>query len=312
MRRIIIDTDTGGDDAAAIILAAKSPNVKIEGITVVAGNVDLEQGTRNVLMSLEVAGVNADVYKGADRPLNGKQVEFYSVFGKDGMGDADLIHPKGKAQTKSAVDFILETVRQNPDQIEIVTLGPVTNIALAIQKDPATMKRVKRFWSMGTSGFGEGNATPVAEFNVYNDAEAYKIMLDLGAPVTIIGLDIARTPEVCLNDEILNAMKNSSPTQRFVARANEKYLQFCHDELHSPDAIFCDPLTIAAVVWDDFVVETVTCHANCLTERNETYGQVIFYRKNYMYETMIKFDSYSVEVVTKLKPDFFERYRAAI
>ena len=312
MRHIIIDTDMGGDDAAALVLAAKSPNVKIEGVTVLAGNVDLEQAAKNALMTLEVAGVNIPVYKGADRSLVNREVELFSVYGEDGMGDVDLIHPKGKVQKKSAVDFILETVRKNPDQIEIILLGPATNVALAIQKDPATMKRVKRFWSMGTSGFGEGNATPVAEFNVFKDAEAYKVMLDSGVPVTVVGLDIMNS-EVRLNAEILTAMKNSSPTQRFIALANEKYLNFCRDELHSSDALFCDPVTMAVALWDDFVLETATCHASCITEPNETYGQVLFYRKNHMYDTMVTFDSYPVEVVTKIKgAEFFPRYRAAI
>ena len=312
MRQIIIDTDMGGDDAAALILAAKSPNVKIAGVTVLAGNVNLEQAAQNALATLEIAGVNIPVYKGADRSLVNREVKLFSVYGSDGMGDADLIHPKSKVQSKSAVDFILETVKKNPDQIEIVMLGPATNIALAIQKDPVTMKRVKKFWSMGTSGFGEGNATPVAEFNTFKDAEAYKVMLDSGVPVTVVGLDIM-SPEVCLNREILNAMKNSSPTQSFVARANEKYLNFCRDELHSSDAIFCDPVTMAVALWDDFTLETATCHASCLTEPNETYGQVIFYRKNHMYDTMVTFDSYPVEVVTKIKAaEFFPRYRAAI
>ncbi len=117
--RIIIDTDTGGDDAAAFILAAKSDAVDILGVTVAAGNVNLQQAALNSLAAMEMAGYVVPVYLGATAPLSGEDKECFSVYGKDGMGDADLIHPKGKPQTKGAIDFILDTVRENPGEIEI-------------------------------------------------------------------------------------------------------------------------------------------------------------------------------------------------
>ena len=218
------------------------------------------------------------------------------------MGDANLIHPKASANKKSALDFILETVKANPDEIEIILLGPATNVALAIDKDPVTMSRVKKFWSMGTAGFGQGNATPVAEFNVYKDAQAYKILLDSGVPTTILGLDMA-TPDT------LADMKKKSPLNKFVAVANGKFLEYSKQYLKQDSFCACDPLLMAAVVRDDFVLETETCHASCMTERNETYGQVIFYRKNYTYDTMPTFDNYNVEVITKIKSaEFISRF----
>lgn len=312
-RHLIIDTDMGGDDATALLLAAKNPNVTIEGVTVLAGNVSLEQAAQNALMTLEVAGANIPVYKGADSSLMARKFELFSVYGKDGMGDVNLIHPKTKAQKKSAVDFILETVKKYPNEIEIVMLGPATNIALAIEKDAETMRRVKKIWSMGTAGFGPGNATPVAEFNVFKDAEAYKVMLDLGVPVTIIGWDIANNEQLCFNRKILDEMRNSSPAQKFIAVANEKYFGYCHDLQKSDNAPVSDAVLMAAALWDDFVLETTACHASCITAEGETHGQVIFYLKDYNYDTMITFDNYNVDVVTKVKTDeFFPRYRAAI
>lgn len=121
-RKVIIDTDTGADDASALILAAKSENIDILGVTVLAGNVDLEQGTKNALAALEIAGCDAPVYKGAAENFSGKKIDAFSVFGTDGMGDADLIHPNGKAEDKDAIDFILETVKANPNEVEIVAL----------------------------------------------------------------------------------------------------------------------------------------------------------------------------------------------
>nr|MCR5178943.1 nucleoside hydrolase [Lachnospiraceae bacterium] len=189
-RKIIIDTDTGADDASALILAAKDPDIEIVGVTVLVGNVDLEQSTKNALMALETAGCNAPVYKGSADTFDGTVKTAFSVFGNDGMGDAGIINPSRQADEGDAIDFIIESVKNNPGEIEIVALGPATNVAKAIQRDPEAMKNVKRIWSMGTAGLGPGNASPVAEFNVYADAEAYRIMLDSGLPITVIGLDM--------------------------------------------------------------------------------------------------------------------------
>ena len=261
------------------------------------------------MMTLEIVGSNAQVYRGAEKSFAGVENETFSVYGADGMGDADLIHPKRLASDKSATDFILETVKENPDEIELVLPGPATNVALAIAKDPVTMSRVKKIWSMGTAGFGEGNATPVAEFNVYKDAEAYKVMLDLGVTTTIIGWDVANDEKLCFNRKILDKMKNSSPVQKFVAIANEKYLKFCQDVQKTEYMPVSDAVLTAAIAWEDFVQETAVCHASCMTDKNETYGQVIFYRKDYAYDSMPTFDNYSVEVVTKIKSaEFISRF----
>ena len=135
-RKIIIDTDTGADDASALILAAKQQNVEILGVTVLVGNVDLEQSTQNALAALETAGCDAPVYKGSADTVDGTVKTAFSVFGSDGMGDADLIHPKKQAEDGDAVDFIIDTVKNNPDEVEIIAIGPATNIAKAIQKAP--------------------------------------------------------------------------------------------------------------------------------------------------------------------------------
>ena len=176
-RKLIIDSDTGADDSSAIILAASSKDVELLGVTVLVGNVDLEQSAANALMALEMAGSDARVYKGASENASGETIEASSVFGNDGMGEADLVHPKGQAEEKDAVNFILEMVSQYPNEVEIIMLGPATNTAKAIERDPETMKQVKMIWSMGTTGLGPGNASPVAEFNVYADPVAYKTLL---------------------------------------------------------------------------------------------------------------------------------------
>ena len=162
-RKFIIDTDTASDDAAAIMMAALSDDIELLGVTAVSGNVDVEQAGLNALQTLEVCGrADVPVYPGAKRPLFHERKATVSVHGKDGMGDKGIIHPAGKMQDRRAVDFILDTVKKYPGEVEIAVLGPATNIALAVLTDRDAMKNVKRIWSMGTPGFGPGNATPVS------------------------------------------------------------------------------------------------------------------------------------------------------
>lgn len=311
IHKIIIDSDTAGDDAAALILAAKSKSVDILGVTVAAGNVSLEQGAKNALASLELAGCSAPVYLGADAPLSGEEQECFSVYGKDGMGDAGIVNPKGKAEDKNAIDFILETVKANPFEIEIMALGPVTNLALAIQKDRETMLKVKRIWSMGTAGFGPGNATPVSEFNVYKDAEAYKIMLDLGVPVTVIGLDMDDEPTWTSEEYLNTVMKNGNCIQRFIATAAGKLLEFKKGN-GIPAVDLPDAVAMGCLVWDDFVEETTLCYGSCITEKGETYGMVIFYKDGFTYDSMPKIGKANVSVVSKAKKsEFVERLNNA-
>ncbi len=310
IHKIIVDSDTAGDDAAALILAAKSPTIEILGVTVAAGNVTLEQAALNSMAALELAGCDAPVYLGATAPLSGEEKECFSVYGKDGMGEADIIHPKGKPRAdKNAVDFMLDTIRANPGEVEIVALGPVTNLALAIQKDRETMLKVKRIWSMGTAGFGPGNATPVAEFNVYKDAPAYKIMLELGVPVTILGLDMDDEPT--WHDEAkLAEMMEGSEAQRFISIATRKLLEFKKGN-GIPAVDLPDAVAMACIAWPDFVEETTQCYGSCITQPGETYGMVIFYREGFTYDSMPKIGKCNISVVSKAKKsEFVDRLNA--
>lgn len=310
-RKMIIDTDAGADDAAAIILAAADNSIEIEGITVLAGNVDLEQAGRNTLMALETAGVSAPVYKGAETSLNGKKKIPFSVFGKDGMGDADLIHPSGKAEEGDAVDFILETVRNDPGEIEIAALGPATNIAGAIEKDPETMKQVKMIWSLGTAGLGVGNATPVAEFNVYSDAEAYKIMLDSGIPVTVVGFDMC-LGDAKWTDRQFDRLEESGDSGEFVTKSFEKIREFYRG--NGSDAVaVCDPIAIMCAQDEDFVTDSAKYHGSCITDEGETYGEVIFYKEGFKYDAPTDDFDYNVTLVKGIDSStYFERYLKAI
>ncbi len=310
-RKVIIDSDTGADDASALILAAKQENVEILGVTVLVGNVDLEQSAKNALAALEIAGCDAPVYKGAAETFNGTVTNAYSVFGNDGMGDADLIHPKKQAAEGDAVDFIIDTINSHPGEVEIIALGPATNIANAIQRAPDDMKKVKRIWSMGTAGLGPGNASPVAEFNVYSDADAYKIMLDAGLPVTVIGLDVC-DGEAQWTDAQFVQLEAQNETGRFVAKSFGKIREFYKNN-GNEDVMNCDALAMMCALYPGFVKGTINTYASCITDASEANSQVIFYKEGFTYDAVKNDYDYKTVLVTEAdKGAFFTNYLAAL
>ena len=261
--KVIIDTDTGSDDAAGLILAATSDRLDILGITVLYGNVPLDDAAKNALMALEICDNEAPVYIGAEKPLTKEREEMISVHGADGMGDQDLVHPKRSAEDGDAVDFILDTVKADPGEVEIIALGPLTNIALAVQKDPDTMKLCKRIWAMGTTGFGAGNATPVAEFNVYSDAEAYDVVLRAELPMTVIGLDMMGSEETRLTADDLSEMAQGNEKGVYMSKAFTKLFAFYQSS--GQNMMLPDPLAVACLIWPDIVLDTTTCYGAACT-----------------------------------------------
>jgi purine nucleosidase len=306
-RKVIIDTDTGADDAAALILAAKAPNITILGVTTLVGNVGIEQSTQNALAALEIAGCSAPVYRGSSENLMDETINAFSVFGTDGMGDADLIHPVGKAEEQDAIDFILETVAANPGEVEIISLGPATNIAKAIRRDPDTMKQVKRIWSMGTTGYGHGNASPVAEFNVYNDPESYQIMLNSGVEITVLGFDQCGG-EAGWTGEQFDQLDQANEIGHFVSASFRKFRQF-YTSNHSDRSDICDPLAMMCAVYDNFVTDTVRCHGSCITDDGETRGMVILYQEGFTYDVAKNDYHYNLTLITGVhQSDYFSLY----
>lgn len=203
-RKIIIDTDPGIDDAFAITAASKFKGFEILGITTVAGNVGLDITTTNALKLVKLNNIDCLVYKGADKSLLEQDMpisENGGPHGFDGLGGVQLPYSSSDLSNVEAVSFILDTVKKYPDEVEIFTLGPVTNIAMAIQEDPETMKKVKAIWSMG-GGVFTGNMNPVSEFNYWFDAKAVEIMYSIGEDVDIhmVGLNVTQPSYLSAND----------------------------------------------------------------------------------------------------------------
>ncbi len=276
MHRIIIDTDCGSDDAVALMMALKSESVKVEAITTVGGNVPLPLATANALMTMEVCNAQIPpLYVGSEKPLFKELVTAVNVHGDDGMGDLNLIHPTIHPQKGHAVDAILKLVETYPNEIELVAIGPVTNIALAIMKSPSTMKKVKHIYSMGTSGFGYGNCTPVSEFNVYVDAEAYHVMLNSGIPLTIIGFDIC-LGDAALSKEDLDTLSNSGvKSAQFAVDCNRRLVEYNIEASRKHFLDLPDAVAMAVMLWPDIVLEKRDCCAYVCLNDPETYGQVI-------------------------------------
>jgi purine nucleosidase len=192
-RKIIIDTDPGQDDAAALMLAFASPDeLDVLGLCAVAGNVPLSLTSRNVRIVCELCGQSdMPVFEGAMHPILRKQVTAEHVHGRTGLDGAELPEPTMAARSQHAVDFIVETVMHEPaGSVTLCTLGPLTNVALALQMEPAIAGRVRELVMMGGGFFEGGNITPAAEFNIYVDPEAAAAVFASGIPIVMMPLDV--------------------------------------------------------------------------------------------------------------------------
>jgi len=191
-RKIIIDTDPGQDDAVAILLALASPELDVLGLTAVAGNVPLHLTEKNAMKICELAGKpETKVFSGAVRPLLRHLVTAEHVHGRTGLNGPDLPEPTMKLQERHAVDFIIETVMSEiPATVTLCALGPLTNLALAISREPRIAPRIEEIVLMGGGFFEGGNVTPAGEFNIYVDPHAADIVLKCGAPIVVMPLDV--------------------------------------------------------------------------------------------------------------------------
>jgi purine nucleosidase len=191
MRRFLIDTDTASDDAVALVMALKHPAVHVQAITVVAGNVPLDQAVQNALYTVELCASAVPVYAGAPAPLERPLETAQLVHGADGMGDIGLQLEGRTPAGGDGVDTIIEIINDYPGEITLVTLGPLTNIAIALSRDPNLSSRVGECVIMGGTGVGPGNVTADAEFNIWVDPEAARIVLGSGMPIKLVGWDIS-------------------------------------------------------------------------------------------------------------------------
>jgi inosine-uridine nucleoside N-ribohydrolase len=266
-RRVIIDTDPGTDDALAIFLALNSPELRIEALTPVAGNVPLELTLPNALRLLEIAGkTHIPVAAGADRPLVRRLITATYAHGENGLGGIAFPEPTTKPVSETATQLIRRLAHASPHQIGIVAIGPLTNIATAFRDDPELPSLIPNLTIMGGSLSG-GNISPAAEFNIYVDPEAAQIVFRSGVPLTMVGLDVTR--KAVLRDEHIQRLENSPKPEAQAAGkiARSMRVPMMHDSLAM--ATFLDP---SIVKLQDLYVEIET--AGELTA-----GETVGYRK---------------------------------
>ncbi len=263
-RTFLIDTDTASDDAVALIMALRAPDVHVAGITVVAGNVDVEQATRNALYTVELCGKNVPVYSGAARPLMRIYQNATWFHGRDGLGDHGYPAPSLARQSTHAVDAIIETIEANPGLV-LVTLGPLTNVALAVSRRPDIVKKVSRCVIMGGNPCCEGNITPAAEFNIYVDPEAASIVMRSGLPIELIGWQLCRGGAVLDSKDIEDVLSFSTKLAHFAVECNSHARKALMTQTGEDGICLPDPVTMCvaldptvATSWSDHYVEVET------------------------------------------------------
>jgi purine nucleosidase len=246
-KRIIIDTDPGVDDALALLLALASPEIRLDALTTTQGNVTVERATRNALSILELCNAShIPVAKGSIVPLVQPLQASAYVHGESGIGNSQLPEPRATPVAKHAVDYLIDCVLANPNEISIFPIGPLTNIAMAIRKEPRFARAVKELVIMGGAILEYGNFTPQAEFNIFVDPHAAHIVFHSGIPITLIPLDVTHKC-LLLQHHVERLMQISSPISRFIRDAMEVYLKSSFELGYAGSALH-DPLTLATVI----------------------------------------------------------------
>jgi len=298
--RVIIDTDPGVDDAMAILLALNSPELKVEALTVVPGNVEARQGLENALKIVSLAGrCDIPVAGGAQHPLNQKLITAQYWHGPNGLAGVELPASKCHADPRFGPDLIIETIHKYPHEVTLIPVGPLTNIALAVSKDPSIVSLVKDIVIMGGSISG-GNVNGAAEANIYNDPEAASIVFNAGWMVTMVGSDIGE--RTLMTRKYLNELQSShGPESDFIAKLADFYLTRSEKSGYQGAAMY-DPLAVGTVV-DPTLVTLKEMHVDVETKGEFTRGETVANRMGSNENNVLHGDHYEIEGVIELKPN---------
>ena len=261
MRDFLIDTDTASDDAVAILMALAAPDVRVLGLTIVAGNVGVEQATRNALLTAEIAGVDVPVFVGAAAPLMRPHEHAHWFHGRDGLGDRGYSPPRRAPEPEHAGDAILRLADAAPG-LTLVTLGPLTNVALALARNPGLASKVGRCVVMGGAPCCEGNVTPAAEYNIWVDPEAARIVFRSDLPIEMVGWHVSRGASVLSEAEIADILALGTAKARFAIECNTRAKEAYHVQTGEAGLSLADPTAMAVALdrtiglsWSRHVVE---------------------------------------------------------
>lgn len=274
-RKFLIDTDTASDDAVALVMALRTPGIHVEAITVVAGNMPIEKGLQNALYTRDLCNSHAPVYQGSAAPLLRPLHTAESVHGNDGMGDIGLPLTGRRPEPGSAVTAIIETIHRNPGEITLVTLGPLTNIALALKEDPSIVKEVSRYVMMGGIGYGGGNVTPAAEFNIWVDPEAAEIVFASGLPVEMVGWDISVQYAVFDPQDVAQFRAIGTPLAQFCMDIQKALTQYALTKTHLAGFDLPDPIAMAVAIDPSAATKTEHTYVEVETKSELTLGETV-------------------------------------
>ncbi len=278
-RTFLIDTDTASDDAVALIMALRAPDVRVAAITVVAGNVDVQQATRNALYTVELCGLDVPVYAGSTKPLLRTYENATWFHGCDGLGDHNYPAPRQSAQKLHAVDAIIETIEANPGLV-LVTLGPLTNVALAVSKRPAIATKVGRCVVMGGAPCCEGNVTPAAEYNIWVDPEAACIVMRSGLRVELIGWQLCRGDAVLHEPDIRHVEAFNTMLAHFAIECNSHARTAYKIQTNEDGICLPDPVAMCLALDPTVGTEWSDQYVDVETESELTRGMTVVDRLN--------------------------------
>jgi purine nucleosidase len=282
MESVLIDCDPGVDDALALILALSAASMDVAGITTVDGNVGIEHTTRNTFTVLELCGQDVAVHRGAERPFRRAAMPWSKAHGADGLGEVGRVPAHVDTEAEDAKDFLIRVTAEAPGEHTLVALGPLTNIAHAIEADPDFPQRVKRLLIMGGAEF-TGNVTPSAEFNFLHDPEAAQLVFTSGFDaIDMIGLDV--TKKVFMSPGTRELIRQfRTPVSEFIHDVTQYYSDYYWQKYQEVGSELCDPLVVAQLLDEDLVtftdarveVETAgLCQGRSVVWRTERYRDV--------------------------------------
>lgn len=275
-RPFFIDTDTASDDAVALAMALRHPEVEVVGIGVVAGNVPLDMALQNALYTRELCErTDVSVYAGADAPLSIPLDTAQNVHGRDGMGDIGLDLSGRTPDDGHAVDALLATSHDHAGELTLVTLGPLTNVAHALERDPGLPERIPRTVVMGAVADHIGNVTPVAEYNMWADPQAVEAVLASGLALEFVGWDISRHYAVVEPELAADLRSIGTPLAEFAVDIQRAVSEFCETETKLAGFDLPDPIAMAVAIDPSVATATRRLHLAVETESHLTRGMVV-------------------------------------
>lgn len=275
MRRFLIDTDTASDDAVAILMAHRWPDVQVDAITIVAGNVPVEMGSKNAGYTVELCGKNTPVYIGCPRPFLREPSWAYFFHGPDGMGGMNYPAPHRPPEREHAVDALIRLIRAAPGEYTLVTLGPLTNIAMALRRAPEMAGMIRQCYVMGGAACTVGNITPAAEYNIWVDPEAARIVFHSGMPILMVGWEHCRGEAVLDDRDMAYVRSLGTKFASFALDCNQAALRASREWLHDPGLTLPDPVTMSVALDPTICTERGRHFVDVETDSELTRGMTV-------------------------------------